>query len=125
MIDITFKIGGTNYSALLSTYDVTYAAEYGESFTALDGTEYGTPRFRPIITFSLIPLTEAQSAALYGKLSAAQSVSVQYTDPYQNAARTASFRVASDLNRVFALKSVDGNRRYTGAQIVLRQRAVL
>lgn len=125
MIDITFKIGGTNYSALLSTYDVTYVAEYGESFTALDGTEYGAPRFRPIITFSLIPLTEAQSAALYGKLSAAQSVTIQYTDPHQNAVRTASFRVASDLNRVFALKSVDGNRRYTGAQITLRQRAVL
>jgi hypothetical protein len=125
MIDITFKIGGTDYSGLLSTYNVDYAAEYGESFTALDGTEYGRPVFRPIITFSLMPLTEAQTAALFTKLSAAASVTVQYTDPHANTNRTASFRVASDLNRSFLLKSIDGLRRYSGGEIVLRQRTVL
>lgn len=125
MIDITFEIGGTDYSELLSAYNVDYATEYGESFTALNGTEYGKPLFRPIITFALVPLTEEQSAALYSKLSAAESVNVQYTDPNAATIRTAYFRVASDISRAFLLKSVDGLRRYSGDKIVLRQRTVL
>lgn len=125
MIDITFKIGVTSYSDLLSTYNVDYAVEYGETFTALNGTEYGRPLYRPVIRFSLIPLTEAQSADLYTKLSESASVTVQYTDPHANTTRTASFRVASDIGRAFLLKSVDGLRRYSGGEIVLRQRTVL
>lgn len=127
MIDITFKLGGssgTSYADKLSTYNVTHVAEYGETFTALDGTEYGIPAYRPVITFSLVPLTEAESNALYNLLKTS-SVSVYYRDPNTNTTRTASCRVASDIERTFALKSSDGSRRYLGGEIVLRQRTVL
>lgn len=125
MIDVTFKLGGTSYSSKLSTYRVTYETTYGSTLTALDGTEYGRALFRPVITFSLIPMTEEESAALFTLLSNGQSLTVEYTDPNTNEDRTGSFRLASNIDHIFALKSVDGNRRYTGGEIILRQRTVL
>ena len=122
--DVLFRIGSTDYRALLSTYRVTYEVEFASTITAINGTEYGKPKFRPIITFSLIPLTDAQSAALFNAVKGS-SVSVQYTDPNFNATRTASMKIASNLDSAFGLRSVDGNRYYKGGEIVLRQRTVI
>lgn len=128
MIDVSFTLGSTDYHTLLSTYSVTHEVETRASVTTMDGTEHVAIQRRPVISFSLIPLTDAQSKALYDLLSAGV-LNVTYTDPYTytttNQTRTASFRVASNLNSVFGLKSVDGSRYYKGGDIVLRQRAVL
>ena len=69
MIDVTFTIDGLDFSNLLSTYDVQYQKESHSTMTAIDGTEYESIRFRPIIVFSLIPLTDAQCRTLYTALN--------------------------------------------------------
>lgn len=128
MIDVTFTIGSTDYHALLSTYNVTHKVETRTLITTMDGTEHYALQRRPVIVFSFIPLTDAQSKSLYDLLSAG-TVSVTYTDPNtytsQTQTRTANFRVASDIESVFGVKSVDGNRYYKGSTITLQQKAVL
>lgn len=124
MIDVTFSINGRDYTNLLSTYSVKYSAEYGQKITTLDGREYGFPKFRPIVTFSLIPLTESQSYDLYTDLSF-ENINLRFTDPNTNSVSTGVFSLASNIENAFALKSVDGNRRYKGTAIVLRQRTVV
>ena len=124
MIDVTFTLNGVNYSQLLSTYSVTHVVEYPTTVTAIDGTEYGYGRRRPTITFSLIPLTDAQSATLYDTLLSTNVLCV-YTDPQLGRTASASMRVTSNIESVFGLRSVDGNRYYKGGQITLRQRTVL
>lgn len=126
MIDVTFTIGSTDYHSLLSTYNVTHKVETRASVVTMDGTEHYALQRRPVITFSLIPLTDDQTKSLYDLLSAGE-VSVTYTDPYTYTAvtpsRTGVFRVASDLSSVFGVKSND--RYYKGGEITLQQRTVL
>ena len=128
MIDVTFTIGSTDYHSLLSTYSVTHRVETRASVITMDGTEHYALQRRPVISFSLIPMTDTQAKSLYDLLSAG-TVSVTYTDPYTYTttvqSRTANFRVASDLESVFGVKSVDGNRYYKGGIITLQQKAVL
>lgn len=124
MIDITFTLNGTDYSSLLSTYTVTYEVEYSEVVTAIDGTEYGSARKRPSITFSLIPLSDSQTAALYSAIQS-MNVSCTYTNPYSGTTATGNMRVVTNLESVFGLKSINGNRYYKGSEITLRQRTVL
>ena len=128
MINVTFTIGTTDYHTLLSTYNVIHKVETRASVLTMDGTEHYALQRRPVITFSLIPLTDTQTKSLYDLLSAGH-VSVTYTDPYvyTNSVQsvTATFRVASDLNSVFGLSSVDGSRYYKGGEITLQQRTVL
>lgn len=123
MIDVTFTFNGFNFAPYLSTYEVKYSLEEADSMVAMDGTEYVAIRKRPVIEFSLIPLTDAQSAAIYSALSV-QTAPVTYTDPNMGRDATAVMRLASDINRVFGLRSVDGNRYYKGGTITLRQRTV-
>lgn len=123
MIDISLTIGSLDLSGLLSTYSVDYETEYQEEMTALDGTEYGIAKFRPVITFSLFPLTDAQCAALYSELNNANITTV-YTDPNMNSVVTATTRLKTNISAVFGLKSVNGNRYYKGGKITLRQRTV-
>ena len=124
MIDIVFKLNNVDYSTLLSTYSVQVETEYDEVITTMDGTEYGVPKHRPTITFSLIPLTEAQTKALYDNLKLG-NISVTYTDTASNTTKTATMRLATNIETVFRLKSVTGNRYYRGNAITLRQRTVL
>ncbi len=123
MIDVTFVINNTDYSPLLSTYSVDYNVEEICSVTTMDGAEHVRSRKRPVITFSLIPLTDEQCAALYTALSGI-NVTVQYTDPNQGV-RTASMRVSSSIKSAFRLRSIDGNRYYKGDKITLRQNTVV
>lgn len=124
MIDVIFKLNNIDYSGLLSTYKVTYEVEYPSVVTAIDGTEHGVARKRPTITFSLIPLSDAQTAALYTAIQS-MNVSCTYTNPYSGATATGNMRVMTNLESAFGLKSVNGNRYYKGTAITLRQRTVL
>lgn len=124
MIDVTFTINGTDYSSLLSTYNVAHEVQVQKMVTALDGTEYTAQFRRPVLTFSLIPLTDAQTADLYEILSGI-NVEVIYTDPYFDTDKYAIMRVTTNFESVFGLRSVNGNRYYKGNPITLRQRTVL
>ena len=124
MIDITLQIGELDLSRFLSTYEVQYEVEYPHLVTALDGTEHGAPRYRPIVNFSLIPITDAQATALYTAISRMYA-NVTYTDTFMNEDVTADMRVTSNLQAAFGLRSIDGNRYYKGGVITLRQRTVI
>lgn len=124
MINVTFRLNGVDWSNKLSTYNVGMIYEYPVMITTLDGTEHVHQRKRPKITFSLIPLTDAEVKALYDCIKNA-TVSVYYTDTYRNNEVTAIMRVETELSHVFGLESVSGNRYYKGAEIVLRQTTVI
>lgn len=124
MIDITLQIGELDLSSLLSTYEVQHEVEYQRLMTSLDGTERGAPRYRPVINFSLIPITDAQAAQLYSAIRGINA-DVTYTDTFRNEDVTANMRVTSNLQAVFGLRSIDGNRYYKGGVITLRQRTVI
>ena len=100
MIDVNFTVNSLDLHTLLSRYNVRKEVTYAGVITTLDGTEHARgKRQRAIISFSLLPLTEAQGST---------------------ATQTATFRVVNDLDSTFALMSVDGKRRYTGGTIQLR-----
>lgn len=124
MIDITLRIGELDLSGLLSTYDVQHEVEYQHLMTSLNGTEYGAPRYRPVVNFSLIPITDEQAAELYTALRGINA-NVTYTDTFRNEDITADMRVTSNLQATFGLRSIDGNRYYKGGVITLRQRTVI
>ena len=120
MMDITLKINGKDYSQKLSTYTVSKEASFQKTIVTLDNTErsFGGSA-RTVITFSLFPLTDAQAADLYDGLSK-MIFSVEFTDPYLPGISVSQMRLASNIESVFALKSIDGNRYYKGGQIQLR-----
>lgn len=124
MSDITLTFNGVDLSGYLSTYAVTHEVETADSVVALDGTEYVATRRRPVVSFSFLPITDAQAATIYAALSDIVA-SATYTDPNSNSDVTATMRVASNIDKVFCLKSTDGNRYYKGGTITLRQRTVL
>lgn len=124
MIDVNFTFNGFDFSPYLSTYKVTHEIEIADSVTTMDGTEHVAVRRRPSITFTLVPITDAQAASLYTALSAVMGTAT-YTDPNIGESVSAYMRVTSNIERVFGLRSVDGNRYYKGGAITLRQRAVL
>lgn len=68
-----------------------------------------------------MPMTEKEATALYDALNTF-SVTVIYTDPSRNGVTsTKTMRVTSNIEQTFALKSVDGLRRYKGGEIQLRE----
>lgn len=123
MIDVTLTINDVDFSGWLSTYTVSHEVEVGTAITAIDGTEYASTRIRPVVNFTLIPMAESDIATAYNVLSAV-NVSVVYTDP-NFGSQTAVMRVTSNLEQVFGLRSVDGNRYYKGGTVTLRQRTVM
>jgi hypothetical protein len=123
MIDVTLTFNGYNFSPLLSTYRCYHSTEVSESVVTIDGTEYVASNERPVVEFSLIPLSDAQSQTVYQALSAITANAV-YTDPYRGES-SGVMRVSSNLDATFGLRSIDGNRYYKGGVIVLRQRTVI
>ncbi len=124
MIDITLQIGELDLSSLLSTYEVQHEVEYQHLMTSLDGTEHGAPRYRPVINFSLMPITDAQAAELYTAIRGMYA-NVTYTDTFLGNDVTADMRITSNLQAVFGIRSINGNRYYKGGTITLRQRTVI
>ena len=124
MIDITLQFDGYDLSGKLSTYSVSHEVETVETVTTLDGTEHVATRIRPTIRFTLIPLNDADAAEVYNALKVI-SAEAFYTDPNIGADRYGTMRITSNLEAVFGIKSVDGNRYYKGGTITMRQRNVL
>lgn len=123
MIDVTLTFDNYDLSPFLSTYGVSHEVEEVEKVTTMDGTEHCATTERPVITFSLLPMSDQQAASVYSVLSHLIGM-VEYTNPSLGEV-SAVFRVSSDINYVFGLRSVNGNRYYKGGNIVLRQRTVL
>lgn len=123
MIDVTLTFNNYNFSPLLSTYKCYHSSETTKSMIAIDGTEYVASNERPVVEFSLVPLSDAKAQEVYQALSAIVA-NTSYTDPYRGDS-TGVMRVSSNLNATFGLRSIDGNRYYKGGVIVLRQRTVL
>ena len=120
IMDVTFKLGSVDWSGKLSTFAPSREVTYRKVVTTLDDVEHPYPtQPRPIINFSLLPLTDTESLSLYGALSDL-IISVTYTDPYSSTDVTRNMRVTSNLESTFALRSVDGKRRYKGGTITLR-----
>lgn len=122
MTGLTLSIAGVDFSASVSKYKVTKEVTYKKIITTLDDVEHPYPgKLRDILSVSFLPMTEAEATKLYTALNRL-SVSVIYTDPNKNGATTTkTMRVTSNIEAVFALKSVDGKRRYTGGDIELRE----
>ena len=124
MIDVTFVLNGVDYSSHLSKYTVSHEIEQRETMTTINGTEYTATQIRPVITFSLDPLSDDQSESLYGILSGI-NIEVTYTDPYLGDNQSAVMRVVSELNSTFVIRDTNDNRYYKGDEITLRSRTVL
>ena len=118
-MDVTLVVNGRDFSKRLSTYSITEEVTYKKVVKTLDGVEHATKEpTRPIITFSLLPSTDEESAEDYRAL-APLFVNATYTR--NGADEPGSFRVVSNLESTFLLLSVDGKRRYKGGHIQLRR----
>lgn len=124
MIDVTFTINGVDYSSKLSTYCVDYEYDNTKMVTAIDGTEhYGRPIARPQIIFSLRPLTDDETAALFSAITGTNKV--VFTDPPAGIVSTRYMRFIGNVTSAFGLRSVDGNRYYKGGKMTLRSLSVV
>lgn len=121
-MDVTLIVNGLDLHEKLATFRVTMEVTYRKVLTTLGGTEraFGK-RTRPVITFSLFPLTDEENASLYQALDALE-FSATFTNTNTGKDEIRTVRLASDLESSFALRSVDGKRRYRGKEIQLRGR---
>ena len=120
-MDITLKLGALDVHEKVSTYNVRREVSYSKVITTMDDTEHATrSKDRYIVETSFFPMTEAESTEYYNALTG-DTVSVTFTDPYSGADTVKTMRVTSDLDAAFALVSVDGNRRYNGGAVQLRE----
>lgn len=107
-------------SKKLSTYTVTQEVYYRNVVTTLDDVEHPYPgAAKSVVTFSLFPLTDSESAELYSKLSNFV-FNATFTNPNNGMDETKRVRVTSNVESKFLLLSVDGKRRYRGGEIQLR-----
>jgi hypothetical protein len=121
-MDVTLNVNGLDLHDKLSTYRVSQEVTYRQVLTTLDGTEHAFgEKIRPIVTFSLLPLTDEESTALYRALSDL-IFPVSFTNQHTGVNQTRELRLVSNLESAFALRSVDGKRRYRGTEIQLRGR---
>jgi hypothetical protein len=117
-MDIKLVANGYDLSQKLSTYEAHMEVTYKKVLTMLDGSERPFPAAsRPVVTFSLLPLTDQESEEIYNAL---KSMVFSATFEVNGTQRTADVRVVSNLGSTFLLTSVDGKRRYRGGEIVLR-----
>lgn len=120
-VDVVLTFRDVDFAPFLATYKVNHEINYARQVTALDGTEYTTHGTRrPIVSFTLRAMSDTQAGTFYAALSTLTGTAT-YTDPYLSGeTQTARMRLASDLEAVFGLRSVDGNRYYKGGEIQLR-----
>lgn len=119
-MDITLTLNGRDFSGRVDKYAVKKVIISGPVVTTLDYVEHAPiQKHRDEIRFTLIPSSDAVATLDYAALDDGV-FSATYTDPNTSTNRTKNVRVTSDLNSVFGLKSVDGNRYYKQGEIVLR-----
>lgn len=117
---ITLTVNGLDLSGKLSTYHTSKKVTYADVLSALDGTEYAFPSAtKTEITFSVLPMDDDESTALYTALSVL-IFDATYTDQHTGSECIGRVRVTSNIESAFLLKSVDGKRRYKGSAITLR-----
>lgn len=120
-MNITLRIGALDVHEKVSTYNVRREVSYSKVITTMDDMEHAArSKDRYIVETSFFPMTEAESAEYYNALIG-DTISVTFTDPYSGADIVKAMRVTSDIDAAFALVSVDGNRRYKGGAIQLRE----
>lgn len=125
---VTLIVNNAYIDSALASYDVRHEVTYKKVVTTLDGTERAFPGARrPIITFTLLPQSLANTAdrdtawMRYIYTALAQTYcEVTYTDPWLGKDVTTTMRVVSDLQATFGLKSINGNIYYKGGDIILR-----
>lgn len=116
--DITLIVDDVNLQPRCLTYMVQQEVTYQKVITTLDGKEHAYPgHTRPILSFTLLPGTDEEDAALYGLL---KKLIFTVTFTMEGRDVTRNMRLVSDLESTFLLRSVDGKRRYKSAEIVLR-----
>lgn len=119
-MDITLITNGLDLHEKLSTYKMTLEVTYRKIVTTLDDVEHPYPgKTRPIITFSLLPLTDDESKELYDALKALV-FQASFTNQYSGIDETKRVRLATNMESAFALTSIDGKRRYKGTEVQLR-----
>lgn len=120
-MDITLKLGALDVHEKVSTYNVRREVSYSKVITTMDDTEHAArSKDRYIVETSFFPMTESESTEYYNALMG-DTMSVTFTDPYSGADTAKTMRLTSDLEAAFALVSVDGNRRYKGGAVQLRE----
>lgn len=120
-MDISLKFGSLDVHNRVSTYSVQKEITYPKVVTTMDGTEHAArSKDRYVVSVSLFPMTESETAAVYQALLDSV-ISVTFTDPYSHSSIIRPMRVTSNLDSAFALLSVDGQRRYKGGAIQLRE----
>ena len=122
-MDITLTIGEIDLSGKLSKYSCQREVTYPRVITTMDGMEHAVRRSRDVIRFTLFPMTDEEAAALYTALTDTY-LSVEYTRPWADDDVEGVCRLVSNLDAVFGIKSINGNRYYKGGEIVLRRRNV-
>ncbi len=120
-MDITLVIDGDlDLSGRLSTYSCRDEISYRKIITTLDDVEHPYPsKTRKVVSFTLFPLTDSESATLWTKLKKLV-FTAKFTDSQSGEDVTKQMRVVSNVESAFALRSVDGNRYYKGNTIQLR-----
>lgn len=120
MDGVKLVFGGVELTSVLSTYRVTYEQSVRKTVVSLDGTVYrGNVTRRPVIAFSLQPMTKEQARQYYDILKV-PTASCTYIDPATNAERTARFYVDSDIEYDFT-HIFDGTAYFRGGiQMTLR-----
>ena len=119
-MDITLVVNRLDLHSKLAYYNMSKEVTYKKVITTLDGKEHPSKGIkRDIITFSLLPLTDAESKSLYDAISGL-IFEATYTDTYTDTDVQNTVRLVSNLESTFLLKSTDGKRRYLGEKIQLR-----
>lgn len=117
-MDITLTIDALNLKSRVLTYTVTREVAYRKVITTLDEREHPYPcKVRPVVSFTLMPGTDAEDAELYNTL---ENLVFDVTYTEKGADVTRKMRLVSNLESVFLLTSVDGKRRYKNGAIQLR-----
>ena len=121
-MNVTLIIGGRDFAPRLASYDVRKEISYSDVILTMDQVEHiGRQYTRYVITFSMFPYSDATANADYAALKYSPILQVTFSDAsFSEGYATKQMRVDSDLNSVFGLVSVDGNRYYKGGEIVLR-----
>lgn len=119
-MEVTLIVNGLDLGKKLSTYDVGQEVAYRKVVVTLDEVEHPYPVTpRPVITFSLLPLTDEESAKFFNAIRG-MIFDCTFTNQYTGMDETKRVRVTSNLESQFLLLSVDGKRRYRGGKIQLR-----
>lgn len=119
-MDITLILNEVDFSERVSKYNVKHEPIAPKIITTMDNVEHvPLKKFRTVIRFALMPVSDESAADDYETLSAGV-FDATYTDPYAGGDRQQTVHLVTPLDAVFGLRSVDGNRYYKGGELELR-----